>query len=486
MNIRDAMLDPNLFGNQFAGESWAAWRTLLAGFYGLPLDSTERKTWKLLTGRATAPKSAHDELWLVVGRRGGKSLSAALLAVYEAAFKDYTDKLAPGEKATVMVLAADRRQARSVFRYIGGLLDGNPMLSRLIIKRDAESIELSNRTVIEVHTASFRSVRGYTIAAAICDEIAFWRDEGSANPDTEIINALRPAMATLGGKLICLSSPYARRGALWNAYRLFFGKVGTVLVAQAPSRTMNPTLPQKVVDRAMTEDLAAANAEYMAEFRSDVESFVTLEAIEACVHAGRRELPPMQDTTYRAFVDPSGGSKDAFTLAIGHREGDTAVIDVIRSRKPPFSPEAVVEEYAKLLKQYHIKRICGDRYAGEWPREAFKRHGITYEPAAAPKSDLYRDLLPLLNSGRVQLLDDDQLIKEFQGLERRTARGGRDSIDHAPNAHDDLANAVAGAVAELGKRRSPPMIAPPGGGVVVFGEPDPGLSGYGHDCVFIL
>lgn len=444
MNIRDAMLDPNLFGNQFAGESWAAWRTLLAGFYGLPLDSTERKTWKLLTGRSTAPKEPHDELWLVVGRRGGKSLSAALLAVYEAAFKDYTDKLAPGEKATVMVLAADRRQARSVFRYIGGLLDGNPMLSRLIVKRDAESIELSNRTVIEVHTASFRSVRGYTIAAAICDEIAFWRDEGSANPDTEIINALRPAMATLGGKLICLSSPYARRGALWNAHRLFFGKVGTVLVAQAPSRTMNPTLPQKVVDRAMTEDLAAANAEYMAEFRSDVESFVTLEAIEACVHAGRRELPPMQDTTYRAFVDPSGGSKDAFTLAIGHREGDTAVIDVIRSRKPPFSPEAVVEEYAKLLKQYRIKRICGDRYAGEWPREAFKRHGITYEPAAAPKSDLYRDLLPLLNSGRVQLLDDDQLIKEFQGLERRTARGGRDSIDHAPNAHDDLANAVAG------------------------------------------
>src|SRR5690625_2015723 len=171
MNIRAAMLAPNLFGNQFAGESWAAWRTLLAGFYGLPLDSTERKTWKLLTGRATAPTEPHDAPWLVVGRSRRRRLSAALLAVYGAAFKDYTDKLAPGEKATVMVLAADRRQARSVFRYIGGLLDGNPMLSRLIVKRDAESIELSNRTVIVVQYASCRGVRGYIVADASCDEV---------------------------------------------------------------------------------------------------------------------------------------------------------------------------------------------------------------------------------------------------------------------------------------------------------------------------
>jgi hypothetical protein len=34
-------------------------------------------------------------------------------------------------------------------------------------------------------------------------------------------------------------------------------------------------------------------------------------------------------------------------------------------------------------------------------------------------------------------------------LERRTARGGRDSIDHPPGAHDDLANAVAGLCSTL-------------------------------------
>jgi hypothetical protein len=31
-----------------------------------------------------------------------------------------------------------------------------------------------------------------------------------------------------------------------------------------------------------------------------------------------------------------------------------------------------------------------------------------------------------------------------QELERRTARGGKDSVDHAPGGRDDVANVVAG------------------------------------------
>lgn len=86
----------------------------------------------------------------------------------------------------------------------------------------------------------------------------------------------------------------------------------------------------------------------------------------------------------------------------------------------------------------------GDRYAGEWPREVFRKHGIEYSVADKAKSDLYRDLLPLLNSGRVELLDVPRLVTQLCSLERRTARGGRDSIDHPPGAHDDIANCVAG------------------------------------------
>jgi hypothetical protein len=132
------------------------------------------------------------------------------------------------------------------------------------------------------------------------------------------------------------------------------------------------------------------------------------------------------------------------TLAVGHREDDVVVLDVLRERRPPFSPEDVVAEFAGLLKSYHINKVTGDRYAGEWPRERFREYGVNYEPAAKPKSDLYRDMLPAINSRKIDLLDDARLLAQLVGLERRTARGGRDSIDHAPGGHDDLANAIAG------------------------------------------
>ena len=173
-------------------------------------------------------------------------------------------------------------------------------------------------------------------------------------------------------------------------------------------------------------------------------------AVEACVSLDVRERGPMESTTYHAFCDPSGGSADSMTLAIGHKEGDIIVLDALRERKPPFSPEDVVTEFSELLKTYHVSKIVGDRYAGEWPRERFREHEITYEPAAKPKSDLYRDLLPLINSSKLDLLDHQRLVSQLCGLERRTARGGRDSIDHAPGAaHDDIANCVAGVATLL-------------------------------------
>ena len=127
---------------------------------------------------------------------------------------------------------------------------------------------------------------------------------------------------------------------------------------------------------------------------------------------------------------------------------------MLRERKPPFSPDDVTAEFAGVLKAYRLRRVCGDRYGGEWPRERFKVHGVTYEPADKPKSDIYRDVLPLLNSDKADLLDSPRLLAQLCGLERRTARSGRDSIDHAPGAHDDLANAAAGALDQAaGKRR---------------------------------
>jgi hypothetical protein len=218
------------------------------------------------------------------------------------------------------------------------------------------------------------------------------------------------------------------------------------LVAHGASKVFNSTLSQRVVDRALAKDRPRALAEYMAEFRQDIEGYIATEVVEACV-GDYREQAAAPGISYRAFVDPSGGSEDSFTVAISHRDyrNNVVVIDAIRERSPPFSPEAVVAEFGMLLKSYRITRVTGDRYAGEFPRELFRKLGISYDLSKQTKSELFVDFLPLLNSLRVTLPRSDRLVSQIVGLERRVSAGGRETITHAEHAHDDLANAVAGA-----------------------------------------
>jgi hypothetical protein len=448
--ILDAVRDARLFGSAFRDLStWRAWLTFLAALFGLPLSEDEAEVYRACTGRSALPDSPFAEAWLVCGRRSGKSFIMALIAVFLACFRDYRPFLGPGEKAFVMVIAADRKQARQVLRYVRGLL-AVPVLRQQVVSDTSDSIELVGSTIIEVVTAS-HAVRGFSCAAALCDELAFWPSEDSTTPDVEIIAALRPAMLTIANSLLlCASSPYARRGALWDAYRRYYGQDDpSVLIWKAPTLTMNPSVPKRVIDEAYESDPASAAAEYGAEFRIDVESYISREAVEACVSLGVRERAPVSSLDYIGFVDPSGGSADSMTLAIGHKEGDAVIVDALRERRPPFSPDDVVDEFASLLQSYRVTKVTGDRYAGEWPRERFRERGIGYEPAEKPKSDLYRDLLPLINSRRIEVLDHQRLLGQLCGLERRTTRAGKDSIDHAPNGHDDIANSVAGAAAAL-------------------------------------
>lgn len=455
--ILAAMDDPQLFGPHFRGPSWAPWKAFLAAMFGLPMNEAALATYQHHTSRTEPPLAPFKEAALVIGRRGGKSRALALIAVFLACFFDYVPYLAPGEVATIAVIAADRRQARSIFRFTLGLLKAVPMLARLIESETADTITLTNRVVIEIATASFRVSRGYTFAAVLADEVAFWRNEDSAAPDEEIIAALRPGMATIPNAMLLLaSSPYRRRGVLYTTFARHWGKDDArVLVWKATSLEMNATLDPRQREEAFEDDPERASSEWDAEFRSDLSDFVPREVIAACTIANRFELYPAGHR-YVAFIDPSGGTGgDSMTLAIAHREGDHAILDAVREVRPPFSPEAVTIDFANVLKTYSISTVTGDRYAGDWPRERLRLQGIHYELSEHNRSEIYLNCLPILNSGRAELLALPRIAAQFCGLERRTSRGGRDSIDHAPGQHDDVANVVAGALLlAVGARQS--------------------------------
>jgi hypothetical protein len=243
---------------------------------------------------------------------------------------------------------------------------------------------------------------------------------------------------------------------LWKQHQRHYGKDGdSVLCWQAATAAMNPQLSSEIIANAYLEDESAARAEWGAEFRCDLEDLFDFDAITRCVVPDRVELPPVADLSYSAFVDPSGGRRDAFTVGIAHRDGERCVVDVVRGWRAPFNPTGVVAECATLLQAYRVRKVTGDRYAGEWPREAFRSEGIQYEVAAKTKSDLYLALVAFVHGEQVELPESDAMLRELRSLERRRGTSGKDRVDHPPGGHDDLANALAG-VAEmvLGRRRT--------------------------------
>ena len=447
LSVSAALDDRDLLAPHFAGESWSTWRAVLRAAEGLPLDDDQRARFRAVAEREPPGKRVR-ELWAVVGRRGGKDSVASAIATV-AALGDYRGLLRPGEKATVMCLACDRDQAKIVHRYIAGYFNTVPLLQPLAIHETNQGLQLNNGVEIIVATNSFRSVRGRTIVCVIFDEAAYWRDDEFANPDVETYNAVLPSLVTLpGSMLVGISTPYRRSGLLFDRWRRYYGENDDdVLVVKGPSTTFNPLVPQRLIDAEMERDPEVANAEWMAEWRSDLADFVARDAVDAAVVPDRFELPPVSGLVYSGFVDPSGAAVDSMTLGIAHRDRDgRGLLDALREVRPPFSPEAVVAEFADLLRSYRVGQVTGDHWGGEWPREQFAKHGIRYVPSDKVKSAIYLEFLPLLNSGRVELLDHPRLISQLCSLERRTSRGGKDSIDHPKGAHDDVVNSAAGAL----------------------------------------
>lgn len=449
LTIVQALADKNLLGAAFPDlGTWEPWVVALKAAYGLPLVGRELDLYREATGREAPPGEAAREVYFICGRRAGKSRIAAAIAVYEALFREV--RLAPGEVGVVALIAVDRDTARVLLEYVRHTIEASAILRRMVSESLAQEIRLTNRRVIQVMTASGASVRGRTYLACVLDELAFFRNsEGLAN-DGEVVRALRPGLATTGGMLVGLSSPYAKSGMLWEVFKRHYGKEGGPLVWKAGTLTMNPTLDPGLIERELQQDPEAARSEWLGEFRSDLETFLPWEALEAVVVPGRYELPPRAGVSYTAFVDPSGGRGDAAALALAHSEGEKVVLDLARRWAAPHNPQAVIQEMAEVLKAYGVRRVTGDRYAGEWPRQEFQKHGIAYDPAPQDKSRIYLDFLPLVLSGRVEMLDLKRLVAELRDLVRRPRSGGRDTVDHPPRGSDDLANAAAGAMTLAG------------------------------------
>lgn len=452
LDVVASLRDPRLLGGLPAFRdlsTWGPWLVFVKAVYGLPLDAAELEIFRKHTGRREPRVGGYPEAVAVVGVQSGKTRIAAALADFAAL---------TGESGThALLVGQDHRGAmRALLRYAKEPFDALDSFRAEVVRETVDTLELRNGVSLSAYPCRPAAVRGIRACVAIVDELAFFTATDGRPTDREMLRVARGRVATTGGKVIVLSSPYGQAGALWDLYRAQYGRDDSpTLVWQATAPEMNPMLPADYLERTRTEDPEATESEVEGRFRAGLSALFEAEAIEAVVVSGRRELPPLEGVRYRAFADPSGGRSDAFTVAVGHRSDERRIVlDALRAWKAPFNPTSVVAEAAALIKSYRVFEVTGDRYAGEWPRDAFRAHGIHYATAAKDRSQLYVELVPVVNAGGLELLDQAELLRELRGLERRRGNSGRDRVDHRRGAHDDRANALAGLVSLLPASRS--------------------------------
>lgn len=473
--VKDGRYNALLFMDQWpwfkSGADWTAWRAFVAALYALPMTPTEFDIYRRCTGRTKPPEKPFRKAYCIAGRRSRKSSIAAALTVFRACFYDYSPFLAPGETARIPIVAKSMDEAHQIHAFCRGIIERSKLRALLVGEPKAESIELSTRVEIKVRACNLMAGRSRAIALGVGDELAFWRSEESVNPDKDIIDGIEAGMTTIPDALtLCFSSAWEERGLMYEMFRDHWGRDDSeILVWRASTLTMHSS-PQtiEVVEKAYRDDAESAAVEYGSEFKRPAQAYVSGDSVRACVITNRTQVPP-SNWYYFAFVDPSGGQSDAFTLGIAHADvaRKKVVLDFLKRWPAPFKdlegnpvgPSWVVGQISEILKRYKITRVTGDRYGGDWPADAFRQNGIAYLPSERTKSDIFVDFLPDINNRRVELLDDKGLIAEFTALEDRPSRLGKRSISHPLGGHDDQANAASGCclmAAEIGLKMDAP------------------------------
>jgi len=248
-SIIEFVKDKELLGLSLSGPQ----EILLRAIYGMALDSAQREIFTLCTGREDYPGVSFQEATILAGARAGKdSRIACPVASYEATFGDYPRFLARGELAVVPLVAPGALGTRIAYEYIKSHFTESKYLKKMLEEEPtANEIRLKKHTSIRCFPSTKSALRGWSIFAAVLDEVEFFRIEGAADSDTEIQASVRRGMINFpNARLIKISTPFAKSGLLYSDFKDHFGKDSPDLLCwKAASAFMNPSLKASRLER---------------------------------------------------------------------------------------------------------------------------------------------------------------------------------------------------------------------------------------------
>ena len=458
LTIVEFIRHPQLLNDQMNS---AAQDTILKSTYGLALSDVESQIYRRCTGRDYVA-SEQREITILAGRRAGKTAKiGARIALYES-LRDH--QVPRGERACVLLVAPTIAQAKIEYDYICKDIRSSPIFLAKIAKFRKNEIVLKNGVTILCCACSCVSIRGMTVVAAICDEVAFWRnEETSVHCDEEVLAAIRPSMITFSrSKLIKITTPHAKRGVVWNEYQR--RNELSYPVWQISTMEMNPSVSAEMLEQERGRSVEQFNREYLAIFTDNVISWIEPEVLDACIIAGRKELPRVSNGTYVAAIDPAFKGCD-FALAIAHLTSEKVIVlDFLATwtgtKKMPLPFERVCREVADIVRAYGLNTINGDQYAAAVIQQELQKLGFIYKETTfnrQTRSRLFNNLKHLLSQRKIELLDSPDLLRQLRSLEESKETDG--CIDIRPAyGKDDLA-IVAGLCAFELSELIPPLNA---------------------------
>lgn len=430
------------------------------GLLGLDLWPVQRR---LLRDVERGPRIS---VW-ALGRRAGKSTSAAVVLVWDAALRQHLDAyLLPGERRYSVCVATNLRQARLIVSAARALLEASPLLRPLIASVSDDEIVLTNGAVIAAFPCTSRGGRGWPISALVLDETAHMVDTEGNSAAESVWRALVPSTAQFGdeGRVIVSSTPWGQDGLFAALYaQATNGELLDAVAHRASTAEANPTITAEFLAAEEARDPEGFKSEYLAEFVGGGASFLDPERITDAV-ADRDELTPAQAVGWVAGLDPAFSS-DPFGLAlVGRDPADRRrlVLGLARAWRPTGRKavafeerrqleDAVLAEVADVCLEYGAA-VVTDQYAARPIVDYLRRRGLrvrTHAMSAASKSAVFASLRAQLNAAGLDLYEHPDLLAELRRLRTKYTAGQASVVNpRVGGSHGDLAQALALAVYE--------------------------------------
>ena len=373
-------------------------------------------------------------------RQSGKSFIVSARLMWEAVVNNGTH---------IAIVAPSYRQSRLVLRKITDFLIRVP--KQLISTVEKTRIVFRNGSTIEALPNNPLTIRGPTLNLVYCDEMNFIRD------DVELYDAILFTLATTNGSFIASSTPGSRDGLF---YKICFAPeyldFSRSHVSWRDAVEPNGPLKNSILDRVrrqLESNPWRWTREMEAEFAEDENAFFPLSLVTGCVDGQLEYITfdaKISDRLIYLGVD-FGKHRDHSVVAAINYDNESRKASLIHIHRFALETEyASVIGYVKALvsRWQKTRQVTTDvTGVGDFITEEMKRAGIPQtvgvQLTIPSKTDILGNLKEMMQSGRLSVPYDSELISEITSQRFELMKSGQVQFSHPEDSHDDRLWALA-------------------------------------------